>query len=216
MTRTCVYVSIQTTERSRMPARSHGHVDSGIAEAKVVGQISRSSRDMVSQEHKARRTPRIIRPDRQRSLNIYIYLYLRNPRIEQIEQRKWVWGAKCWGSNLPDPCERPHRQCFMSAPIHTHTCTHTSITRCMHLLCAARVQTLQFFTLRVSRLHIMRSCTRMLMMHSHIHLPTHTHIFIHTHITTLADTSAISLATTSQHSQARQQEQSQSHSHPLL
>ena len=31
---------------------------------------------------------------------------------------------------LPDPCERPHRQCFLSAPIHTHThtCTHTSIT----------------------------------------------------------------------------------------
>ena len=84
---------------------------------------------------------------------------------------------------------------------HTHTCTHTNITRCMHLLCTARVHTLQFFTPQVSRLHSMRSCIRMLMMHSHIHLPTHTHIFIHTHITTLADTSAISLATTSQHSQ---------------
>ena len=124
MTRTCVYVSIQTTERSNLPARSHGHVDSGIAEAKVVGQMSRSSRDMVSQEHKARQTPRIIRPERQRSLNIYIYLYIRNPRIEQIELRKWVWGATSPGANLPDPCERPHRQCFMSAPIHTHTLTH--------------------------------------------------------------------------------------------
>jgi len=40
VTRTYVYVSIQTTERSNMPARSHGHVDSGIAEAKVVGQKS--------------------------------------------------------------------------------------------------------------------------------------------------------------------------------
>ncbi len=90
---------------------------------------------------------------------------------------------------------------FAAAAIHTHTCTHTSITRCVHLLCTARVHTLQFSTLQVSRLHSMRSCIRMLMMHSHIHLPTHTHIFIHTHITTLADTSAISLATTSQHSQ---------------
>ena len=145
------------------------------------------------------------------SLKSYLYKYTKYSKNRTNSTVEMV---------LPDPCERPHRQCFMSAPIHTHTCTHTSITRCMHLLCTARVHTLQFFTLQVSRLHSMRSCIRMLMMHSHIHLPTHTHIFIHTHITTLADTvtdtSAISLATTSQHSQARQQEQSQSHSHPLL
>ena len=78
------------------------------------------------------RTSRIIRPERQRSLNIYIYLYIRNPRIEQIEQRKWVWGATSPGANLPDPCERPHRQCFLSAPIYTHTHTHKHHTACTH------------------------------------------------------------------------------------
>ena len=107
------------------------------------------------------------------SLNIYIYLYIRNPRIEQIELRKWVWGATSLGANLPDPCERPHRQCFLSAPIHTHThtCTHTRASHCMHLLCTARVHTLQFFTPQVSRLHIMRSCIRMLMIHTHTYIP---------------------------------------------
>ena len=54
-------------------------------------------------------------------------------RPVQIQQRKWVWGAKSSGANLPDPCEQPHRQSSLSAPIHTHK--HTSISPNLHSTC---------------------------------------------------------------------------------
>ena len=42
-------------------------------------------------------------------------------------------GHKSCGANPPDPCEQPHRQSSLSAPIHTHK--HTSISPNLHSTC---------------------------------------------------------------------------------
>ena len=63
------------------------------------------------------------------SLKSYLYKYTKYSRNRTNSTVEMV---------LPDPCERPHRQCFMSAPIHTHTWTHTSVSlyaRNLHSTC---------------------------------------------------------------------------------
>jgi hypothetical protein len=124
------------------------------------------------------------------SLN-HTFIYIRNTKNRTNSTAEMGLGGHEPGREPPRPVRTSSSTMLYERPYsHTHMHTHKHYTLyalTLHSTCTYAA----VLTLHVPRLHIMRSCIRMLMMHSHIHLPIHTHIFIHTHITTLADTSAI-------------------------
>jgi hypothetical protein len=148
-------------------------------------------------------------PDMQTNLNSS-----QGPAIAQEDMAEQRPASTTGGdavTTVTDPCERPHRQCFMSAPIHTHTHAHTQT---LHAVCTYSTQQCTYAAVRHTAASIQIAHHAFLYQNTCdalTHTLTYPHLHLHspsfTHITTLADTNAISLAN---------QQQEQSHSHPLL